>query len=126
MATYNWIADRLLAKIQSQRPNLGELRRIRGIDINNYERKLNDFAARVSSDKSQRLAIVKSLGLPTAGLIVGGQRDEGPKTRQAILQKGLSPTQQTLVERQFIGTGGKIKKGTILTKAQRYGQLDPD
>lgn len=71
----NFIADKMRGIHDQQQTNYGQLRSARMFDYNNYEYLLNSVSGRLTSDKSQRIAVAQSFGGQTEGLIVGGRRD---------------------------------------------------
>lgn len=70
----NWLGEKLTNRKQQTEFSIADIRASRRFDPNNYERVVNDVTNRVTSNRSQNLAVSNSLGLETRGLIIGGQR----------------------------------------------------
>src|SRR3990167_3338917 len=87
---------------------------------NRNQQVFDAFLDNLTSDESKKLPLAKSLGLPTSGLIVGGQRDvvlsrDLPEDRREKLydfEYEYKPSEYlTNITRKIIAGAGKKGKG---------------
>lgn len=118
----NWLSSRFLRQQRLNQTDLGQLRRARQFDINNYERVVNDLTGRLTSSQSQRLAVAQGLGLQTQGLIIGGQRDGRPAPDIAREQRQQQQQQIQESANQAVTKGQSISRaGARLANKNRTG-----